>query len=348
MNPVLDGAHEIRRALAGLGVDIYEPLVDHPEVVYDKTELESLLQHELIGRVFDAPIKTRGKLAKQAVADALGYPVPSIFRSVRPRFPGQDLDVYVQQSNNLQVWNEDISPTRRYVVLRVDASARVTAVRVADGVELASLDRTGTLTSKYQAKRQVGRNGSSLVSSSDTLRFVTELAPVEHLPKAVLRTLSPTDPPVRGRILGIAALHRSLLDMVGLELAYSASERHRGDALHEATCEMLGLGSYADTGKFPDIACQALEVKLQTAGTIDLGLVDPDSSDPALTLSPALQHRDARYFVAYATRNGDALRIEHIVVSTGEDFFNEFRRFGGLEQNRKLQLKIPNGFFQTE
>jgi hypothetical protein len=36
------------------------------------------------------------------------------------------------------------------------------------------------------------------------------------------------------------------------------------------------------------------------------------------------------------------------VTTTGESFFNEFRRFGGLVQNRKLQLRLPSGFFQAE
>jgi len=97
----LNDALAIREAVRDLGFDIYEPLTEHPEVVYTPAELEALLRHELVGEVFDAPIRTRGKLAKQAVAAALGYPVPTTLRKARPRFPGQDLDVYVQQSNNL-------------------------------------------------------------------------------------------------------------------------------------------------------------------------------------------------------------------------------------------------------
>jgi hypothetical protein len=345
MSTALEDARAIRAAIVVLGFDIYQPLTEHPEVVYTQEELEALLRDELSGAVFTGPIRTRSKLAKEAVCHALGYPVPTAFARVKPRFPGQDLDVYVQQHDNLQVWNEELSPTRRYAVIRVDELGNVIAVRVADGTELAAFDRTGTLTSKYQAKRRRGDGGNTLVSEVDTPSFVAELAPAEHLDAATLRRLLPASPPVRGKVLSVRALYDRLLGLVGQELEYSTSERLRGERLHRFACEALGLGSYADTGKFPDIVCQALEVKLQTSPTIDLGLVSPDSDGPAVTLSPRLRHCDARYLVAYGAHDGKALRIEHIVVSTGTDFFAEFQRFEGLVQNRKLQLRLPAGFF---
>lgn len=345
MASVLDDALAIRGAVVALGFDIYEPLTDHPNVVYTRAQLAALLSRELVGRAFDAPIRTRAKLAKQAVAAALGYPVPPTLRKVKPRFPGQDLDVYVQRSSNLQVWNDEVSPGRRYAVLGVDDDNRVVAVRVVEGTELATFDKTGTLTTKYQAKRRGGRTGSYLVSRHDTRDFIAELAPDDDLGRDVLANLLPASAPVRGKVLGVAGLNARLRDLVGHALEYSPSERSRGAKLHRAACEVLGLADYADTGSFPDIVCQALEVKLQTAGTIDLGLVKPDSDASAVALSPRLRQRDARYLVAYATRHRDLLRVEHIVVSTGADFFDEFRLFGGLRQNQKLQLRLPIDFF---
>jgi len=345
VSSALSDAVAVREIVADLGYDIYEPLSEHPEAVYGRAELEALLRHELTGDVFTGPIRTRSKLAKEAVCRALGYPVPGSFARVKPRFPGQDLDVYVQQHDNLQVWNEELSPTRRYAVVRVDADGNVIAVRVAEGSELAAFDKTGTLTSKYQAKRQANRTGNTLVSATDTPAFVAELAPVEHLSPALLGEMLPVSPPVQGRVLSVKATYERLLSLVGREMEYSTSERLRGERLHRLACEALGLGSYADTGRFPDIVCQALEVKVQTSPTIDLGLVTPDSDGPAVTLSPRLQHRDARYFVAYAVHDGDVLRVEHVVVSTGADFFSEFQQFGGLVQNRKLQLRLPSTFF---
>src|SRR6201999_4134041 len=93
----LEDALEIRAAIAELGFDIYEPLTAHPKLVYTTAELEALLRHALDGQIFDAPIRTRAKLAKQATAKALGYPVPKTLKKTKPRFPGQDLDVYAQQ-----------------------------------------------------------------------------------------------------------------------------------------------------------------------------------------------------------------------------------------------------------
>lgn len=348
MPSALNDALAIRKALTALGFDIYEPLADYPEVVFTTAQLEALLARELHGRIFDAPIKTRGKLAKQAVAATLGYPIPRTLKKTIPRFPGQDLEVFVQQRNNLQVWNTEVSPTRRYAVLGVDHANRVIAVRVIEGTELAKFNTTGTLTSKYQAKRRAGRTGSSLVSPQDTERFIAEFAPKNHLAAKLLARLSPVSAPENGCVLSVSALYEKLLSLIGRSLKYSPSERQRGEQLHRAACQALGLQSYADTGRFPDIVCQALEVKLQLAGTIDLGLVTPDSQAPAVTLSPRLQHCDSRYLVAYALREDDLLRIEHVVVATGEDFFEEFQRFGGLVQNRKLQLHLPSGFFETK
>ncbi len=348
MSGTFEDALAIRKAIADLGFDIYEPLMSHPEIVYSTAELETLLEQELLDQVFDAPLRTRGKLAKQAVAAALGYPVPETLRRTQPRFPGQDLDVYVQQSDNLQIWNAEVTPTRRYAVLRVDAANRVVAVRVVEGTELAVFDRTGTLTSKYQAQRRAGRMGSNLVSPDDTETFTTALAPADELGAEVLAQLQPASTPQHSQVFSVSSLHKRLLGLVGCRLPYSPSERQRGEQLHRAACEALGLGSYADTGQFPDITCQALEVKLQLAGTIDLGLVTPDSQEPALTLSPRLRHCDVRYLIAYAEREDDVLRIKEIVTTTGASFFEEFQRFGGRVQNRKLQLRLPNDFFQSK
>ena len=348
MSPTIDDALSIREAIAELEFDIYEPLTDYPEVVYTKGELEALLEHELIGKSFDAPIRTRAKLAKQGVAAALGYPVPETLKAVKPRFPGQDLDVYVQQSDNLQIWNEEVTPTRRYAVLRVDEANRVTGVRVVEGIELGEFDKTGTWTTKYQAKRRKDHVGSALVAGRDTPELIAELAPVTALDARTLEAMSPSSPPRHGEVLAIAALHRRLLTLVGAELPYSSSERRRGESLHRIVCNVLGLGSYEDTGQFPDILCQALEVKLQSAETIDLGLVNPASRAPAMTLSPRLRHCDVRYLVAYAVHEGDVFRITHIVTSTGAGFFDQFRQFGGLRQNRKIQLRLPDGFFDPK
>ncbi len=340
---------QIKAAITTSGLDIYQTLVGSPELVFDTVVLEAHLNAELVGQHWPGPPRTRSKLAKAAVARALGYSVPSSFPRVQPRFPGQDLDVYVQQADNLQIWNEEVSATRRYVLIRVDGHATVVAVRVPTGEVLAVLDRTGTLTSKYLAKRQAGRAGSVLVSAVDTTNLSNLVAPVPHMDNAELAGLGASQLPSAGKVLTIEAVYAKLLPMVGQTIGGKglASDRLRGAVLHALASRLLGLGDHSDTGQFPDIPCQVLEVKLQTASTVDLGLVTPNSKAQALTLGPGFRHCDTRYAVVYGAMQPDgSVDITELVLATGEDFFSEFQRFEGNVQNKKIQIPLPKNFFR--
>ena len=92
-----------------------------------------------------------------------------IFQEDTAEVPGQNFDVYIQKSNNLQIWNEELDASRRYVIVRVDEDNRIGNVRVISGAELAKLDRTGTLTQKYQATLDVGAEACELVSTEDAI-----------------------------------------------------------------------------------------------------------------------------------------------------------------------------------
>src|SRR6266566_2104336 len=95
------------RALSHSGLSIYDPItIGDPALWIPTPELETLLDSELQGlSLAGLPIRTRSKVAKTRVCEAMGYPVPHSFNKTKPRFPGQLLDVYTQKSNNLQVWN---------------------------------------------------------------------------------------------------------------------------------------------------------------------------------------------------------------------------------------------------
>jgi hypothetical protein len=121
-------------------------------------------------------------------------------------------------------------------------------------------------------------------------------------------------------------------------------ERNRGAALHKAVCEVLGMPTYCDTGSFPDIMEQLLEIKLQTAPTIDLGLVSPDAST-SLDFLPQVRHCDVRYAVFYGEVVGSEVRLDHLVLTRGADFFSFFQRFEGKVVNTKLQIPLPRNFF---
>jgi hypothetical protein len=335
-------------AIAKSGLTIYDGLDNHPGLFYDMEILEEHLRRHLLRLKLAYPLRTRAKVVKQAVCEALGYPKPFSFARTRPRFPGQDLDVYVQKSNNLQIWNEEVVPTRRYAIIRLDRNDVVVDVRIVTGQTLAVLDTTGTLTQKYQARRRGGRSGSRCVSEEDTEAFQRTLRPREKIGAGQLLRLSPIARPEPGTVLTILAAYKRLLRLVGMEIQDPGldQERYRGELLHRKACETLGLGDYADRGQFPDIRCQALEVKLQLSPTIDLGLVSPDSTEPAQEVGEDLRHCDMRYCIVYARRIEEArIQLKEVIVSTGEAFFSEFQRFEGRVRNQKIQLPLPRTFF---
>lgn len=337
-------------AIRESGRTIYDDVSDAPELIYDIADLEERLNALLAGEVWNFPIRTRSKVAKEAVAAAMGYPVPPSFKKTQPRFPGQNLDISVQMADNLQIWNEEVDPNRRYALIRVLNDGTVTRVRVVTGEVIALWDRTGTLTSKYQAKRSGDIQGSKLVSPLDTPPFIGAFAPSD-VSAAVLAATSPTSRPIRGSVLPIAQVHNRLLRLVGTEFVDPGvtQDRSRGIVVQQLACEALGLGEYGDVGQFPDVLCQALEVKLQLSPTIDLGLVLPDSTDAAQELGPGLGHADARYSVLYGSRIADdRIRIDAVVTSTGSAFFTEFQRFEGNVQNKKLQIPLPRDLFEAE
>lgn len=340
----------IAAEIAASGLSIYDDLVQRPKLFYDLPTLEARLHNALYGLRLDYPLRTRAKVAKAAVAKALGYAAPKSFRKTQPRFPGQDLDVFVQKSDNLQIWNEEVSPRRRYALMRVDKDDTVSAVRVLTGESIALLDHTGTLTTKFQAKRRLGRSGTSLVTPADTEQFRRTLSPKDLTAEAMIG-MTTASLPKPGLVLPIAVVHERLVSLVGRGIVDPGllQDRNRGAALQKLVGEALGIPSYADTGQFPDVRSQALEVKLQLGPTIDLGLVTPGSPEPAQELGSELRHCDVRYVIAYAHRLDDeTIRIDAIVTSTGEGFFEEFQRFEGLITNAKRQIPLPRGLFESE
>ena len=318
---------------------IYDDLADHPDLYFDTPELEAVLNKAMRGLTLDYPIRTRSKVVKSAVCAALGYPIPPSFKKTQPKFPGQNFDTYTQKADNLQVWNEEVSPSRRYVLIRVDASSRVTRVRVVTGEVIAALDPTGTLTHKFQAKYVGPVAASMMVSGRDSPRVIAEAA-------ARTRGASAGADQPQTPLLTIGDLYNRLLKLVGKRFRNPGltQERNRGALLHQMVQAALGDTAYHDSGQFPDVPHQLLELKLQTASTVDLGLVSPASTEP-LAVSPSLRHCDVRYGIFYASLDSGDVVLDHLVLVTGEDFFKIFRRFEGEVKNSKLQIPLPRGFF---
>ena len=330
------------------GFTIYDPIeIGDRNLWIPAATLEALLDVALRGiSLAGLPLRTRSKVVKEHVCRALGYPVPSRFKKSKPRFPGQLFDTYVQKSNNLQVWNEELSPTRRYVLIRVSEADEITRVKVVSGDRLALLDTTGTLTQKYQARCIPGSLATELVTAEDTSRLRLLTSEVVNLTTVG----SPADDPVRGELLTIGSLFNSLSRLLNKSFADrgDVQERNRGAELHRLVCQCLGYQSDQDDGQFPDIRHQLLEVKLQTSPTIDLGLVLPSSNevlDIPLIDGSQVRHCDVRYAVFYANNQGGRVTLTNLFLTTGESFFSRFPQFQGKVLNKKLQIPLPADFF---
>jgi hypothetical protein len=337
-----------REAIARSGLSIYDPIkVGDPRLWIPAPELETMLGAALEGLDLKGlPLRTRSKVVKQRVAEALGYPVPQSFKKTKPRFPGQNFDTYIQKANNLQIWNEELAPTRRYVVIRVSDNYRVSAVKVVTGDDLAKLDTTGTLTQKYQARVVPGDLPAELLTSHDSSRLRIERGgrPKESL----LR--DPTDHPNSESLLTIGEIFERIRPLIGRRVVYTGSdqERNRAAGVHRLVCEALGYAVYHDDGRFPDVRHQLLEVKLQTSPTIDLGLVTPDSKEPLdipMMAGQQIRHCDVRYGIFCGQVEGPEVRLTNLYLTTGEAFFSRFRRFEGKVLNKKLQIPLPADFF---
>lgn len=330
------------------GKTIYSPIdIGDPNYWIPTHHMEALLNESMQGcSLAGYALRTRSKIVKSLVCQALGYPIPTSFRKVQPRFPGQQLDTYAQKSLNLQIWNEDLSPTRRYAIIQVLEDNTIGKVRVVNGQELALLDKTGTVTTKYQARLVLTAATSELISPVDTPELIPHTKPGLQFPV----TLSPVDEPESKGLLPIQELFQRLLPLVGQSFPDPGidQERNRGAMLHEIACRALGYSRCEDTGQFPDIKNQLLELKLQASPTIDLGLVEPSSEcllDAKQLGNTSPRHCDTRYALFYARTTGEVVTLTHLFLTTGAQFFARFPRFGGRVLNGKIQIPLPRDFF---
>jgi hypothetical protein len=76
-------ASGIVKAIASSGLTIYDSLETRPELYIDIRTLERILNRALVGLDLDYPNRTRSKVLKSSVCQALGYPVPKSFRFAR-------------------------------------------------------------------------------------------------------------------------------------------------------------------------------------------------------------------------------------------------------------------------
>ncbi len=309
--------------------------------------LEELLRNGLQGKSFHGlPLRTRSKAVKSLVCESLGYTIPKSFKRCKPSFPAQDLDIYVQKSNNLQIWNEQIEMDRRYAIVKLSDEDKVVKVKILTGKDIAKYDTTGTITIKYQAILKTNTEITELISVKDT-DYIQNIVSYSNYD---VSGYSPTDNPALGNILPIEHLFSRLQKLVGRSFLDSGivQERNRGGELHKLVCKALGYSNFSDNGKFPDILNQLLEVKLQTSPTIDLGAISPNSTD---SISPGpiqnlhISPQDIRYAIFYGVTDGATVNLSRFYLTTGKDFYSRFPQMGGNIVNGKLQIPLPNSIF---
>ena len=331
---MIDYPYYIRQS----SLTIYDDIDPTDDRLYIPTcALEVILRDSLVGLSLSGlALRTRSKVVKSAICEALGYPIPRSFAKTQPRFPGQNFDVYTQKSMNVQIWNEEVDGNRRYVFLRVSKDDVINAVKVICGEELVQYDRTGTLTRKYQAT--MNSYGHDICSSNDSPTISNWIV---DSPTIIIES-DPNGLPQRNQLLRITEIYRRLRPMVGKSISYLDAVQE----LHAMICEHLGYLSYEDDGSYPDIANQLLEVKLQTSPTIDLGLHSPKDGERIVTVgNTTFFSEDIRYAIFDGKVIGDQVFLQNLYLVAGTDFTNYFPLFQGRGTNAKLQLPLPNDFF---
>lgn len=322
---------------------IYDDIPLESDLYLEEEELQYWLEKGLLGKDLSGlKPRTRSKVVKEMAAEALGYEVPKSFKKTQPRFTGQNFDTYVQSRDNLQIWNEELDGDRRYVLIRPNSDNIIEKVKVVKGDQLAVLDRTGTLTSKFQAVMRKF-DVSTLLVEEDT-PIVKEYVNDKTGPTK----LTPIDWPVKGELFSINKIFESLLPLVGqtFTVPTNTHDRVRAEILHTEVCRLLGYSAFLDDGQFPDIKNQLLEVKTQTSPTIDLGLHLPNDDQLVIKIDDhVFISQDVRYAIFDCDLVDDFLTVNRLYVVNGVNFHHHFTPFQGKVENKKIQIPLPSTFF---
>ena len=325
----------------------------------------------------------KSQWVKLEIIELLGYQRPSGLRTKqarqsKPKFIHQLLDIFVQSSRNLQVWNyvpyADIiipgewnvaseSPYRykdcRYLLVFHNPEGVILKTTLVDGNKLAEWDTTGTQTIKWQASaRRSYRNEISsqiIVNPIETLHNKISpymQHPLEEKSRFIIQESQNPEsplikqPPTPTSFLTHDEIAQSLRTLIGrkFENLGTGQERGMGQTLEKEVIKTLGYQSYqqTDTGDYPDLLHQLIEVKFQLRGTIDLGKHLPTDSSPieAPWNKWEIAPREIRYVVALMEQDiqGNFI-VDSIVITSGEKFNEYFSISKGT--NSKVQIPVP-------
>ena len=344
-------------------------------------ELTTPILNQVIPR--DLPNVEKSHWVKLEIIELLGYQRPTGLRTKqarqsKPKFIHQLLDIFVQSSRNLQVWNyvpyadtiiqgewnvESQSPYRykdcRYLLVIHNREGVILKTTLVDGNKLAEWDTTGTQTIKWQASAR--RSYRDEISSQIVVNPIETLhnkistymqQPLEEKSRFIVQESQNLEfplikqSPTPTSFLTHNEIAQALRILLGRELANlgTGQERGMGQTLEKEVIKALGYQSYqqTDTGDYPDLLHQLIEVKFQFRGTIDLGKHLP--TDPLPIEAPwnkwKIAPREIRYVVALMEQDiqGNFI-VDSIVITSGEKFNEYFSISKGT--NSKVQIRLP-------
>ena len=348
---------------------------------------------------FELSTVQKSRWVKFQILELLGYQKPTGLRTkqakqCKPKFIHQLLDIFVQSSRNLQVWNyvpyadivipgawneESKYPYRyqdcRYLLVFHNSDRIILKTTLVTGSELSGWDTTGTQTIKWQANARrsyrneissriitssveplqskftgytqqplEGKHGTILQEDQDSLerkrRYILQEDQNPQLPLIKERP-NPT------YLFTHNEIKQTLNTLIGREFDNlgTGQERSIGQALEKEIAKALGYQHYqqTDTGDYPDLLHQLIEVKFQFSGTIDLGnhLPTDQSSIEASWNEWNITSRDIRYIVALMEKDAHGnFIVDSIVITSGEKFNQYFSIDEG--KNFKIQIPIPS------
>lgn len=325
----------------------------------------------------------KSQWVKLEIIALLGYQRPSGLRTKqarqsKPKFIHQLLDIFVQSSRNLQVWNyvpysDSIIPNKwnvksespyrykdcRYLLVFHNPEGVILKTTLVDGNRLAEWDTTGTQTIKWQAnaKRSYRDEISSQIIISPVETLCSKIStymqqPLENKSRFIVQESQNQEsplikqPPTPASFLTHDEIAQFLRILIGTKFTNigTGQERSMGQALEKEIIKALGYQSYqqTDTGDYPDLLHQLIEVKFQFRDTIDLGKHLPTDSSPiaASWNKWEITPREIRYVVALMEQDvyGNFI-VDSIVITSGEKFNEFFSISEGT--NFKIQIPVP-------
>lgn len=335
-------------------VERLKPLIGHGFPLTGKPRTDGTALRHLIARTLD------GFPLPPPAPDATYEVVPPKRKGV-PRMAREFVETYLittGTSYNLQVWNRNpaadsvqieytdgaplLANDVRFIFVRVNTEThriRCVVVLTPDYIE----QRFGKF-GKPTVKQQLmitPKARATVLSLRPPILFHPDLPEVRRLlgtPGG--RRGQIRDAPVAGSIHPLEDLREIVgRSVIGAHLP-AAAVKNRGQALETLISGLLGYEPGGLVGGYPDVACEALEVKVQDAPTVDLGKYSPQFEEPVPSC-PGFTTRSIRYLIALT--NPQSGLVEGAFLGPGARLGDHFTYV--TASSFKSQRSIPMSFF---